>query len=211
MLLMIEPGDRAVEPVQRLRVAKGTAGAIDVRQGQLLKVMAHETGATAALFGFVKDDPSIFLSVHHTRVFNNSYLLGLGMRLVTNRRRPLMVLGKDTVGSHDMLMPASTTAYLRARGMGDQSGSVEAVREQLANRALNPSRLPDPVNLFMNVQVHQDGRLEPRPNAVAAGDHAIFRVLRDCVFIVSACATGIDGNDQGGSLEISAAEDLSEL
>jgi uncharacterized protein YcgI (DUF1989 family) len=108
-------------------------------------------------------------------------------------------------------MPASTTADLRVHGIDDGQGCVEAVRGQLALRGISPPRLPDPVNLFMNVRLHRDGRLEPRPNAVAPGDHVVCRVLRDCLFIVSACSTGIAGNDRPGDLEVCAAEDLSEL
>src|ERR1700704_718310 len=159
MLLMIDKIDRSPQPLRRVSIPRGTAGSIEVLQGQLLKITAVDAGAVAALFGFVKDDPTVFLSVHHTRVFSNSYLLGPGMRLVSNRRRPLMVLGKDSVGSHDLLMPASTTADLRVHGIDDGQGCVEAVRGQLALRGISPPRLPDPVNLFMNVRLHRDGRL----------------------------------------------------
>jgi uncharacterized protein len=211
MLLTTKSAARQAQAVRSVHVAGGTAGAIEVLQGQLLKVAAAEAGAVASLFGFAKADSQVFLSVHHTRVFSNSYLLNLGMRLVTNRRRPLMVLGKDTIGAHDLLMPASTTADLQALGTEAQQGCVEAVQGELKRLGLVPPRLPDPINLFMNVQLHQDGRLEPLPNRVVAGDHVIFRVLRDTVFIVSACRTAIPGNDKGGALELSAAEDVSDF
>lgn len=212
MLLMIEPeSDRS--PVARTGtvVQPGTAGSISVLQGQLLKIEALGDGAVASLYGFAKDDPSVFLSVHHTRVFSNSYLLGAGMRLVTNRRRALMVLGKDTVGTHDLLMPASTTGYLESLGLQGAKGCVEAVQEELTRLAITPSRFPDPVNLFMNVKLHQDGRLEPLPNKVRPGDHVICRVLRDATFVVSACATGIACNNQPAALALSVAESLAEL
>ncbi len=211
MLLMTNAGGRPAESPRSTIVAPGTAGAISVLQGQLLKIIAAGPGAVASLYGFVKEDPELFLSVHHTRVFSNSYLLGLGMRLVTNRRRALMVLGKDTVGTHDLLMPASTTAYLKTRGYGDQTGCVEALRAELKRLRISPPKLPDPINLFMNVQLHQDGSLEPLPNKVVAGDHVVFRVLRDTEFIVSACCTGISGNDRPAALELRVAEDLAEI
>jgi uncharacterized protein YcgI (DUF1989 family) len=77
----------------------------------------------------------------------STYLLSLGMRLVTNRRRPMMVLGKDTVGMHDLLLPASTTAYLNARG-------YRARRDRRCRRrglqAKSGLQLPDPINLFLH-------------------------------------------------------------
>lgn len=211
MLLMIDGPARAARAKVHTVVPPGTAGSIEVLQGQLLEITALADGAVAALYGFAKDDPSIFLSVHHTRVFSNSYVLSAGMRLVTNRRRALMVLGKDTVGTHDLLMPASSRAYLDSIGMGDQQGCVEAVQAELERLGLQPPRLPDPVNLFMHVNLHQDGRLEPRPNRVKAGDRVVCRVLRDTVFIVSACCTGVPGNSTPAPLGLTAAEDLTEL
>lgn len=211
MLLTIDPPSRAPLPRHSVRVMPGQAGSIAVLQGQLLKITALDDGAVASLYGFVQGEPSTFLSVHHTRVFSNSYVLGAGMRLVTNRRRALMVLGKDTVGTHDLLMPASTSAYLEEQGLGPQTGCVEAVQAELQRLRIEPPRLPDPVNLFMHVRLHQDGRLEALPNRVKAGDHVVCRVLRDTTFVVSACCTGIAGNDRPAPLELSAAEDLAEF
>lgn len=211
MLLMIDGPARAPRDKRRTHVAAGTAGSIEVLQGQLLEITALGAGAVASLFGFVNGEPSTFLSVHHTRVFSNSYLLGQGMRLVTNRRRALMVLGKDTAGTHDLLMPASTNAFLASIGRGDEVGCVESVQAELDRMGLAPVKLPDPVNLFMNVRLHTDGRLEPLPNRTQAGDRVVMRVLRDTTFIVSACCTGIAGNDRPAALQLSAAEDLTEL
>jgi uncharacterized protein YcgI (DUF1989 family) len=211
MLLTIDSPLRAPRARFEAHVVPGSASSIEVLQGQLLKITALQAGAVASLFGFMKDDPSIYLSVHHTRVFSNSYLLGQGMRLVTNRRRPLMVLGKDSSGTHDLLMPASTTAFLESHGVTGQLGCVEAVQLELGRLGLVRPRLPDPVNLFMNVRLHQDGRLEPLPNVVVAGDHVVMRVLRDTTFVVAACCTGIAGNDRPAPLSLCAAEDLSEL
>ena len=211
MLLMIEGQPRAAQPLQRVPVPAGSARSVVVLQGQLLEIACVDSGAVAALFGFVRDDPQIYLSVHHTRVFSNSYVLNRGMRLVSNRRRPLMVLGLDSVGTHDLLMPASSSADLRAQGRPDALGCVEAVRAEIDRLGIALPRFPDPINLFMNVKVHTDGRLEPLPCRSKPGDRAVFRVVRDMVFVVSSCGTGIPHNPGLGALELRVAEDLSEL
>src|SRR5438445_2551229 len=105
MLLLKEPQSRAPLPPQRVAVPAGQSRAIEVKRGQILRIEAKEAGAVASMFGFSRDNPDLFMSVHHTRVFSNSYVLQAGMRIVTNRRRPLMVLGKDTSGKHDLLLP----------------------------------------------------------------------------------------------------------
>jgi len=212
MLLMKDASQsRAPLPVQVHRVEAGSAGSIVVKRGQLLRITALEDGAVASLFGFSEAEPSVHLSVHHTRVFSNSYVLGAGMRLVNNRRRPVMVLGKDSVGKHDLLLPASTTAFLAANGYAGQLGCVEALQSELQQLGRHQPKLPDPINLFMNVHLDQTGTLTPQPSTVKTGDAVTCRVVLDTLFVVSTCCTGIVGNDRPGAVELSVAEDLTDF
>jgi uncharacterized protein YcgI (DUF1989 family) len=210
LLLKDTPTRTPLAPV-RVAVPAGESRAIDVKRGQILRIEAKAHGAVASMFGFSRDNPDVFMSVHHTRVFSNSYVLQAGMRIVTNRRRAMMVLGKDTSGRHDLLLPASTNAFLREKGYAGQTGCVESVSAVIESCGLTPPKLPDPINLFMNVALHQDGRIEPLPNVTREGDFIACRVVTDAVFIVSACCTGIPGNDVPGELELSAAEELDDL
>jgi uncharacterized protein YcgI (DUF1989 family) len=212
MLLMKDPSrNRQPSPLHISHVAAGGAGSILVKQGQLLRITALEDGAVASLVGFSELDPSVHLSVHHTRVFSNSYVLGAGMRLVNNRRRPVMVLGKDSVGRHDLLMPASTTAFLAANGYPGLLGCVESLQGELQRLGRQQPKLPDPINLFMNVQLDQKGTLTPQPTRVKAGDAVTCRVVLDTLFVVSTCCTGIRGNDRPGAVELAVAEDLNDF
>ncbi|EFM19969.1 MULTISPECIES: urea carboxylase-associated family protein [Pantoea] len=190
-----------------LTVAAGSVGSIQVLRGQLLRISALAPGAVASLFGFSLVDPAVWLSVHHTRVFSNSYLLGSGMRLVNNRRRPMMVLGKDSVKRHDLLLPASTRDFLASRGYQDE-GCVEAVSRELSRLGIRAPKLPDPINLFMHVRLTQAGEILPEPNLTRAGDAITCRVTMDMQFVVSACNTGIEGNDQPAPLRLAVAENL---
>lgn len=209
MLLMRESYEETAvrtlaEPVP---VAPGSIGSIRVLRGQLLRITAQGDGAVASLFGFSLADPAVWLSVHHTRVFSNSYLLGSGMRLVNNRRRPMMVLGKDSVKRHDLLLPASTTAFLAERGYPGE-GCLDALRGELACLGMVVPKLPDPINLFMHVKLTREGEILPEPNLTKAGDSITCRVVVDTQFIVSACNTGIEGNDRPAPLLLSVAENL---
>lgn len=192
------------EPVP---VAAGSIGSIRVLRGQLLRITAQGDGAVASLFGFSLADPAVWLSVHHTRVFSNSYLLGSGMRLVNNRRRPMMVLGKDSVKRHDLLLPASTTAFLAERGYPGE-GCLDALRGELARLGMVVPKLPDPINLFMHVKLTREGEILPETNLTQTGDSITCRVVMDTQFIVSACNTGIEGNDRPAPLLLSVAENL---
>lgn len=211
MLLLKETPARPALPPQRLGVAPGESRAIAVKAGQILRIAAKDAGATAMLFAFDRARPDIFMSVHHTRVFSNSYVLQAGMRIVSNQRRALMVLGKDSIGTHDLLMPASTTAWLAANGYPGQTGCVESVTAVLREQGLTPPKLPDPINLFMHVDLDQNGRITALPNRTRAGDFIACRVVADMVFVVSACCSGIPGNDTPGALEVAVAEELDVL
>lgn len=209
MLLMRESYEETAvrtlaEPVQ---VAAGSIGSIRVLRGQLLRITAQGDGAVASLFGFSLADPAVWLSVHHTRVFSNSYLLGSGMRLVNNRRRPMMVLGKDSVKRHDLLLPASTTVFLAERGYPGE-GCLDALRGELARLGMVVPKLPDPINLFMHVKLTREGEILPETNLTQTGDSITCRVVMDTQFIVSACNTGIEGNDRPAPLLLSVAENL---
>lgn len=211
MLLLKEPPSRSALPRQTIAVPAGESRAIEVKAGQILRIEAKEPGAVASIFGFSRINDDVYMSVHHTRVFSNSYVLQAGMRVVSNRRRAMMVLGKDSSGKHDLLLPASTSAYLAERGYAGQTGCVESVGAVIDTLGLTPPKMPDPINLFMHVALHRDGRIEPLPNTTRAGDFVACRVVTDMVFIVSACCTGIAGNDTPGALELSSAEELDEL
>jgi uncharacterized protein YcgI (DUF1989 family) len=124
------------------------------------------------------------LSPHHTRVFSNSFLLRLGMRLVSNRRQPMIVLARDPVGVHDLLMPITDGADdIDAAAAPRFRQNVSAA---FAAAGARPRKIADPVNLFLEVAVEADGRLTPRGAASAPGATVIFRVLMNMIVAVAA-------------------------
>ena len=173
MLLMKEPSGTP-PPEATLLVRGGTASAFSVFQGQFLTVENVQGGQVATLFAVVHGEPRECLSPHHTRVFGGTFLLRMGTRLVTNRRRPIFVLGRDTAGSHDLLLPASATC-----------GATVAAA--LSSARLAVPKIPDPVNLFMNVRLEADGRLVPSQPCSRPGAEVTFRVLIDAVCVLAAC------------------------
>ena len=192
----------------RVVVPYGEAGLIRVRRGQFLTVTDLDGRRPVGLFAFVEADPAEFLSPHHTRVFSNSFVLTLGMRMVTNRRRPLMVLGRDPVRHHDLLLPASDRRSLDAAGLPGQAGCAEAAAAALAAAGLDPPRIPDPINLFLDVAVGLDGRLAVGPPPSRAGDTVVCRVVLDAVVVAAACATGVAADEGTGRIALAALNEL---
>lgn len=180
-----DPAETACE------IAHGTAALVHVTAGQLLTVMDIEGNRAAQLFALTEAEPREFLSPHHTRVFSNSYRLTLGMRLVTNRRRPIMVLGRDGGSPHDLLMPGSTRESLSAAGLREEAGSGELLRDVLRRHDIRAPKHPDPVNLFLDAAVEQSGALVPRATMPRAGRAVTCRVLIDAQVIVAAAANDL--------------------
>ena len=187
-LLMKEPVAGPLPAETGIVVGADRAGAVVARRGQLLTVTDVEGRQPAALFAITLADPREFLSPHHTRVFSNSFMLRLGMRLVTNRRRPILVLGKDTVDSNDLLFPAVDSDYLARHGHRERDGAAENAARAFVDAGVEPAKLPDPVNLFLNVGLEADGSLVPGPLRSLAGDHVTFRVVIDATFVVATTA-----------------------
>ena len=121
-LLMIEPEIAPLPDELDLLVPGGEATAFPVSKGQMLAITDLDGGQPAGLFGVVAADMEQVLSPHHTRVFSNSFLLMLGMRLVSNRRRPMMVLGQSSAHlKHDLLMPLTESFSRRSGWSGRRS------------------------------------------------------------------------------------------
>ena len=108
---------------------------------------------------------------------------------MTNRRRPIMVLGRDAVGTHDLLLPATDKNYLSKLMQTESNGCVENALSALSEIRVYPPKLPDPVNIFANVELSEDGALMPRSLKSEPGDQVIFRVLLDIICVVSSANT----------------------
>lgn len=184
-LLMIDETRAPLPQPADVVVAGGTAAAVIVRAGQLLAIRDLEGGQPAGLFAVSLDDPALFLSPHHTRVFSNSFMLRLGMRLVSNKRRAMMVLGVSPAHlRHDLLMPLTEADANGETGGADHvRAKVCAALDSVGCRA---PKIADPVNLFLDVAVTMDGGLSPAGASSAAGDAVVFRVVADLAVAVLA-------------------------
>ena len=175
-LLMVEP-DSGPPPIEAdVTVDGGSAGLVRVARGQLLSIETTTGGQVAALFAWTVADASEWLSPHHVRVFGGSFTLRMGMRMVTNRRRPIFVLGRDSLRHHDLLLPASDPV-------------IAVVSSALADGGIGVPRIPDPVNLFLDARLGPDGAIDVRPCPARPGERVTLRVLIDANVIVASGPT----------------------
>lgn len=211
-LLMVEPATAPLPPPADLVVAGGEAGAVIVRQGQLLGIRDVSGGQPAGLYAAVLADRELVLSPHHTRVFSNSFMLRLGMRLVSNRRRALMVLGVSAPHlRHDLLMPLTEAAVHGPLGGADRQRAKVAAA--FAGVGASPAKAADPVNLFLDVGVGLDGALTPRGATSRVGDCVLLRVVADLAVAVSAPASDprLWHRDEPGPIAVRVRNEVSDF
>ncbi|TFF23130.1 urea carboxylase-associated family protein [Jiella endophytica] len=200
-LMMTTPEAGPLPPETLAEAPFGGFAVVEIATGQLLTVEDPCGDRTAQLYAFSRADMTEFLSPHHTRVFSNSYRLGLGMRLVSNRRRAMMVLGRDRAGGHDLLIPASLPGDL-ASLPNDTASGHEALRAAVRHAGLNAPKFPDPVNLFLNVGVERDGRLVPAAAPPAPGRSVTCRVVMDMCVVVTNTPSGLGIDTGEGAIRV---------
>jgi uncharacterized protein YcgI (DUF1989 family) len=185
-------GERAsgVQPEPRVRhnIPAREGAAFALRNGERLQIVDQTGKQTCALVAFRGDDPAEWLSTAHTREGLDAIMLGVGSLLASNRHTWLLRVEEDTVGRHDLLLPAcSEQRYLNPYGLRFHANCQDNLLAALKEHGIAPAFLPDPVNLFMHVGILARGELAIREPLSEAQDSITFRALQDLVVALSAC------------------------
>lgn len=187
------------QTVKRVVVPAGEGRAVHVAAGQRVRVVDVDGGQVGDLFAFAAEDVREHLSASHTRSATGRLFPRIGESFVTNRRRPILTLAEDaSPGRHDMLIAACDPARYALLGApeGHASCAVNLDRA-LAELGLAVETTPQPVNVFMDVPVTEDGELGSLPSPSRPGDSITFRAEMDCVVALSACPQDITGINVG--------------
>ena len=166
--------------------------AVSVRQGQLLKVIDVKGKQVCDFFAFNPADPTEFLSPSHTRGANGQLDIEPGKQLFNNSRQPIFLLEEDTVGIHDMRAAACDPARYGMYDMWQHRSCRMNVMEALEDFNMRPPVFPDPLNLFQNSPIDENGKLTIVPPISKAGDYVLFRVLKDVIAVGSACPMDVN-------------------
>lgn len=133
------------------------------------------------------------MSMEHTRSCLDRLWPVAGDYLYTNRRRPILLLEKDTSpGVHDTLLSACDEARYRLLGVtGKHASCAENFRLALAELGIEGQRLPSPWNMFENVIIGPDRSLAISPPVARPGDTVTLRAEIDAILVFSACPMDI--------------------
>lgn len=157
-------------------------------EGQYISVIDLEGQQVGDFLAFNARDMEEHLSTNHTMASRGKMVPSVGDILLTNYRNPILEVVADEVGRHDMLIAACDPwRYLYDYGVKDHRNCSDNFLDALSSYGLKRHQLPQPVNLFQNMEYHPDGRLEFKESISRPGQKVVFRALMDIVGALSAC------------------------
>lgn len=181
-----------------------SARAVSVKRGEVLRIEDIDGGQVADFVCFSANDHGEKFSQAKTRVRNWSIRLAVGSQLVSNRDNVMFTVKEDTVGVHDIVFcPCHSWVYEHVFGVGPRNGCYENLAAALAPAGISADQLPDPVNIFMNTGIRDNGELYVAATPSLKGDFIELLAEMDCLVAVSACADDVTDCNNGKCTRIS--------
>lgn len=163
--------------------------AVRLERGRSVKVINTHGTQVVDTWAFNEQDPGEFMSMEHLRVAIGGIFPKPGDALVTNRRRPILTLVKDTSpGVHDTLLAACDRDRYRLLGCDEgHANCTDNLHRALGEIGFAAPETPSPLNLWMNIPVLEGGAVDYLPPVSKPGDYVVLRAEMDAVIAFSAC------------------------
>ncbi len=184
------------EIVERHHLEPQTGIGLEVRKGQILRVIDPQGEQVSDLLAYNAADRREWLSSGRSIDYNDTIYLTTGHVLYSNRSSPMLTILEDRVGRHDFLLtPCSPEMFRILYGhVGHHPSCFENLATNLAPFGIAPDALPTTFNIFMDVNVAADGALTIGPPRSAAGDYVDLRAEMDLIVGVTACSAEKSNN-----------------
>lgn len=169
--------------------------------GQSIKVINSSGGQVIDTWAFsIPPTPAFprYMSMTHTRSTLHKLLPSINESFLDNRRDPILTIVEDTsTGIHDVLYAAcSPERYLQLGADKEHDNCADNLRSAV-QKCTEPSFshimtflesgwMPDPLNLFMKVDINGIDLQCLNPDS-KAGDFITLKAEQECVVIMSAC------------------------
>ena len=176
---------------QKIPACTGVAARL--KKGQTLKVINTHGQQVVDFWAFSAKDVREFMSMEHTRPNIRRLVPTPGDPLVSNHRRTMLKVVKDTTpGVHDTTVAACCPNRYRQLGVtGYHKSCQENLHLALKKLRRVPSEVPCPFNLFQNSQYDRGGELTFTSPTSKAGQFISFKAEMDCIVVFSACPQDI--------------------
>jgi uncharacterized protein len=180
--------------IQTLAPQSGTA--FELNEGDVLRVIDREGEQVADLTAFNRTDINEWLSSGRTIDYANTIYLTTNHVLYSNRSRPMFTITEDEVGRHDFLLtPCSRETFqIIYKDQRYHPSCFENLSTNLSRYGVTPDRIPTTFNIFMNVDVSDNGRLSILPPRSRAGQSISLRAEMDLIIGLTACSAEMSNN-----------------
>jgi uncharacterized protein YcgI (DUF1989 family) len=167
--------------------------AVEVRNGDRVRITDVEGCQIGDLFLIARDDPMEIFSPALTRLVNFTPFPRVGESFISSRRRPMVTLIADaSPGRHDMTFAPCDPDFYRTLGAGADHPSCRSNFEH-AMRVIGRKIpvYPDPVNVFQNTPIDIQGNYVLGQTLTKPGDYIDLRCEMDLVIALTACSTDV--------------------
>lgn len=181
--------DGTPEIGRRYTVPARQGRAIRLSKGQSIRIINTHGTQVCDTWAFNATNRAEFLSWPHARAWINRAVPVPGDPLVTNRRRPILILVEDTSpGVHDTLIAACDLFRYVTLGVKDYHDNCsDNLRMAMMAIGLTVPEVPQPFNVWMNIPLASDWTIDWQAPVARPGDHVVLRAEMDCVVVMSAC------------------------
>jgi len=178
-----------VQVAEKITIPARKGKAARVKRGEVIRVINTNGEQVVDTWAFNADDTSEFMSMEHSRVAMGKIMPTVGDSLVTNRRRPILTVVADTTpGVHDTLIAACDRYRYEQLGVdGYHDNCTDNLAAAMKEIGAKLPETPSPLNLFMNIPVLEEGRIEFRPPVSKPNQYIAFRAEMDLIIAFSAC------------------------
>jgi uncharacterized protein YcgI (DUF1989 family) len=192
------------DPVEHYFIKPQTGVAFTVRKNRIVRVIDVEGQQVSDLVCFARQDPEEYLSSGRTLDYNEKLFLSTGDILYSNRSNPLLSIIHDPVGKHDFLFaPCSSEMFRRVYGITEpHPNCLDNLFFSLKPYGIKKSQIPTAFNIFMNVGVTAEGKIDVRTPLSKAGDFIELQAEMDLIMGVTACAAGKCNNFRCKPIEV---------
>ena len=163
--------------------------AVRLAAGQAIRIVNTHGTQVVDTWAFNATDPNEAMSMEHLHAFLGSVFPKQGDALVTNLRRPILILEEDTSpGRHDTVIAACDLHRYQSLGCtGYHDNCTDNLHAALAMIGFPCTQVPAPLNLWMNIPITADGSIVWGEPLSRPGDHVTLRAVIDCVVVMSTC------------------------
>ena len=170
--------------------------AVPLESGARLRLSNTFGSQVVDTWAICADEHSEFMSMEHTRRMNGHLHPVAGDILWSNRRHPMLSLDEDTFeGTHDTIVACCDPWLYEHFGCPPGHASChDNYLAALKRLGIEPDRVPNPLNLWMNVPVEGNSVTVTEPLS-RPGDSVTFSAKRDVILVFSACPMDIPPSD----------------